>query len=90
LSKRVKVTARGADGKVYATLFLDGKEIERSDFPTDFRNRKNDLFWRYQLPKGKHTVTVKVNKSDERYILRSFEYVTYSDQPVKGTEVHPE
>ena len=86
----VKKSTEFPDGKVYATLFLDGKEIERSDFPTDFRNRKNDLFWRYQLPKGKHTVTVKVNKSDERYILRSFEYVTYSDQPVKGTEVHPE
>lgn len=86
----VKKSTEFPDGKVYATLFLDGKEIERSDFPTDFRNRKNDLFWRYQLPKGKHTVTVKMNKSDERYILRSFEYVTYSDQPVKGTEVHPE
>lgn len=78
------------DGKIGATLYIDDKEIEKSDFPTDFRNRKNDLFWKYQLPKGKHTVTVRVNEPDERYVLRSFEYVIYSDQPVDGTKVHPE
>lgn len=76
------------DSAIKATLYIDGKKIETADFPTAFRYRRHDLFWCYQLPKGKHQVQVKVEGVVPGYLLRSWDYIVYSDQPVRAT--HPE
>ncbi|WP_108821103.1 ADP-ribosylglycohydrolase family protein [Dysgonomonas sp. Marseille-P4361] len=76
------------DGSLTATMYIDGEKIERAEFPTAYRYRRLDLFWRYQLPKGKHTVMIEVEGASDKYYLRSWDYVVYSDAPI--TTVHPE
>ncbi|GAB4027800.1 ADP-ribosylglycohydrolase family protein [Spirosoma koreense] len=65
-------------------LYLDGRKIETAKLPVDFTHRRYDLFWKYQLPKGKHTVRVKVLNPDSEHVVRMNEVLVYSDQPVKS------
>jgi len=76
------------DGSLTATMYIDGEKIETAEFPTSFRYRRHDLFWRYQLPKGKHTVKIELDTPNDKYLLRSWEYIVYSDVP--GSVKHPE
>ncbi|MBS1934213.1 MAG: hypothetical protein JST96_09465, partial [Bacteroidetes bacterium] len=45
--------------------------------------RSNDLYWKYKLPKAKHTVTIKVFNPDSKYEAHSFDYIVYSDKAGK-------
>lgn len=74
-------------GELTASLYIDGEKIETAAFPTDFKYRRHDLFWKYQLPKGKHKIKVEVDIHND-YFLRSWDYIVYSDQP--NLLVHPE
>jgi len=78
------------DGELTATMYIDGKKVETAKFPTAFRYRRHDLFWKYQLPKGKHTVKIELDTPSDKYMLRSWDYIVYSDKPVDGSKVHPE
>lgn len=68
---------------INATLLIDGKAVETVPLPTDFTTRRFDLFWKYNLPKGEHTIQVKVNNPDENYFLAVSDLLIYSDQPAK-------
>ena len=39
-----------------------------------------DLFCNYQLPNGKHNIKVVVDKQNVNALLRSWEYIVYSDK----------
>ncbi len=41
-------------------LYLDGKLIESPKLPVSYTTRRYDLAWKYQLPKGKHSVKMKI------------------------------
>src|SRR5690606_31718074 len=41
-------------------LLIDGQKVEQFRMPTNYTTRKHEIFWRYQLPKGKHTVKVVI------------------------------
>jgi hypothetical protein len=78
---------RAADNKlpdhVFKTeVYLDGKKIESPELPTDFTTRRLEITWKYPLPKGKHSVLVKILNPDDRYPFRNLEYIVFSDQPV--------
>ena len=64
-----------------AELYIDGLKVETAELPTNYTIRRNELFWKYPLPKGGHTVRVKVLNPDERYNLHSDDYIIYSDAP---------
>lgn len=64
-----------------AELWIDGKKIETAKFPTSFTTRRYELFWKYELPKGKHKVDIKVLNPDERYSLNAGNYIVFSDKP---------
>lgn len=62
-----------------ANLYLDGKLIEKAaSFPTDFHDRRLDIFWRYQLPEGKHQVKVEVIEDGSNTLMKSWDYIVYS------------
>lgn len=63
-----------------ASLFIDGNEVEKASFPTDFITRRLELFWKYDLPKGKHTVKVVTKEAGTGYELKATDYVLYSDK----------
>jgi hypothetical protein len=73
--------ANQPDKELQATLFIDGKEIETSNFPTSFTTRKLDIFWKYQLPKKKHVVKVVIKNPGQGYELKVTDYIIYSDKP---------
>ena len=65
--------------EVKAKLYIDGEFIEEAVFPTNANVRRLDLFWRYQLPKGKHQVKMEVLEDNSNARLRSWDYIIYSD-----------
>ena len=49
--------------------------------PTEFRTRRHELFWNYELPKGKHKVVVKLLNPSALHDLRINDVIVYNDQP---------
>lgn len=68
-----------------AELYVDNKKIETVKLTTDFTHRRHELFWRYQLPKGKHTVRVKLLNTDSEHLVRMNDLLVYSDQPAQSS-----
>lgn len=70
---------------VFSTeLYVDGQKVETVKLPTDFIHRRYDLFWKYKLPKGKHTVQIKVLNPDSEHTIHMSDLFVYSDQPVSS------
>ena len=65
-------------------MYMDGKLVETANLPAD-SNRKDyrpTLFWKYQIPKGKHTFTFKWLNPVPKVSVYLAETLTYSDAPV--------
>jgi hypothetical protein len=64
-------------------LYIDGKLVEKAKLPTAENKRRFTPFWKYQLPRGNHTVSVKIlNPVD--YAQPEFQYaIIYDDKPVE-------
>ncbi|MGZ5135552.1 MAG: ADP-ribosylglycohydrolase family protein, partial [Flavitalea sp.] len=62
-------------------LYIDGVKQETATFPANFTTRRQELFWKYLMPTGKHRVVVKVLNPRVDFELNSTEYIIYSDQP---------
>lgn len=65
-----------------AELYVDGNKVETAKLPTRFTTRRLELFSKYPMPKGKHTVTIKVLNPNAGYELRGYNYIVFSDKPV--------
>ena len=68
------------DDLIKAKLYIDDHFIEEAEFSTSFRYRRLDLFWNYQLSNSKHNIKIIVEKNDVNALLRSSEYIVYSDK----------
>jgi hypothetical protein len=79
----VKKNNADADYIFDASISIDGKQTENVKWPTNFTTRRHDLCWKYLLPKGKHTVSVKVLNPNDNYEVHSSDYIIYSDKAVK-------
>ena len=64
--------------------WLNGKLVETIKLPVNFNARRNDLFWKYQLPKAKYTLTFKWLNPRPEATVNFGEAVIYSDAPVTG------
>ena len=78
-----KKSDKDADYIFEAELFIDGKKVETAKLPTNYTTRRLELFWKYDLPKGKHKVDIKVLNPNPGYALNAWEYVVFSDKPIK-------
>jgi ADP-ribosylglycohydrolase len=63
-----------------AELYIDGVKTETAKLPTNFTTRRHELFWRYYLSEGKHTVRVKVLNPNPDYELNSAGYLVYGSK----------
>ena len=63
-----------------AALYIDDKEVEVANFPTDPIKSRTELFWRYQLPKGKHRISIKVLNPHPSYEFRTVDCLVYSNK----------
>ncbi|HUQ66772.1 MAG TPA: ADP-ribosylglycohydrolase family protein [Flavitalea sp.] len=64
-----------------AELYVDGQKMEAAKLPTSYTTRRHELFWKYELRKGKHTVNIKVLNPDARYSINIYNYVVFSGKP---------
>ena len=80
---------RAADEEYMARveMHMDGELVETANLPAAFRTRRNDLFWKYQIPKGKHIFTFKWLNPVAGASVRFNEALVYSDSPLQV--VHP-
>jgi hypothetical protein len=60
--------------KVEVTVDGQSKTVS---LPVDYRIRSNDIFWKYDLPAGKHTVHVQLLNPSQDYQLNVPEYIIY-------------
>lgn len=65
-----------------AELYIDGEKVETASLPASYIKRRHELFWKYQLDKGKHTVTVKLIDPDPAYTVRVGSLIIYDNKPV--------
>ena len=64
-----------------AELYIDGELVSTSKLPSNYNSRKNTLFWKYQLPMGKHTVKIVLLNPSDKADLNLGDAVIYSDKP---------
>lgn len=82
---RGDVRCQDANYVARAEMYIDGQWVETANLPASYITRRFDLFWKYQLPKGKHTVTFKWLNPVEGATVNFGDVVVYSDAPVKHT-----
>ncbi len=77
------------DGKAYADknyvfeteMFIDGVLIEKAKLPTAINERRFTLFWRYQLPAGRHKVVIKILNPVDYARIDFLHAIIYGDKP---------
>ncbi|MEA5258401.1 ADP-ribosylglycohydrolase family protein [Arcicella aquatica] len=77
-------TAKWASTSSYVfemEVYIDGKLFETAKLPTSFTTRRHELTWKYKLPKGKHTVSLKLLNPSAEHDCRITDILIYSDQP---------
>ncbi len=48
-------------------VYLDNELLETINLPTDFTIRRNEICWKYNLSKGKHSVRIKLQNPENGY-----------------------
>jgi len=71
-------------------LYLDDQLIENPTLPVSYTTRRHELAWKYQIPKGKHSVRLKITNPSKEHNIHASEVVIYSDQPIDGMKVNME
>ena len=66
-------------------MYVDGKLKETANLPASYTTRRHELFWNYQLPKGKHAVTFKWLNPQPKASVNFGEALIYSDTPASHT-----
>jgi hypothetical protein len=63
-----------------AELSIDGQKSETARLPVSFHDRRHELFWRYQLPKGKHQLHIKVLEAPKGFELKVYDLIVYGEK----------
>ena len=63
--------------------YLNGELVETINLPANYTTRRNELFWKYQLPKAKHTLTFKWLNPQLDATINFRDAVIYSDAPLR-------
>ena len=69
-------------------LYVDDKKVESPRLPVRFTTRRYELAWKYDLPKGKHTVRLNINNPSTEHKVNVWEAIIFSDKPVNGLKAN--
>lgn len=61
--------------------YIDGQLVETIKLPASYRERRHELFWKYELPKGKHIVSFKWLNPVEGANIHCDKAIIFSDAP---------
>lgn len=62
-------------------MYINGQLTEEAHLPASYTTRRHELFWKYQLPKGRHTVSFKWLNPHPDASVHFGEALIYSDAP---------
>ena len=65
-------------------LYIDNKLIEKPNLPVNNNDRRLEAAWKYNLPKGKHSVRLKILNPNKDHMTSWTEAIIYTDKPVDG------
>ena len=65
-------------------LYVDDKLVGSIPLPANFTKRRTEVCWKYDLPKGKHSVRFKIVNPSKEHEIQSAQVIIYSDKPVNG------
>ncbi len=63
-------------------LYIDEKLVESPILPVGFNARRQELCWKYDLPKGNHTVKLKILDRHPEAEIQSGEAIIFSDKAI--------
>jgi hypothetical protein len=66
-----------SDYVVQAELYIDHKFIEKAELPASYTKRRYELFWKYQMPHGKHQVKIDILNPSAEHPLRVSDVLVY-------------
>jgi hypothetical protein len=58
-------------------MYLDGQLAEKVRLPANHIFRRNEIFWKYPLPEGNHTVKVKLLNPHPDFRLELWDMIVY-------------
>lgn len=73
----------GLDQVLQVEMRIDGILLETSSLSSNFTTRKTPLFWRYQLPRKKHEVRLKILNQIQDVEIFLRDAVVYDDKPLQ-------
>jgi len=76
-----RVQSRDESYVARVEMYINGQLVETANLPASYTTRRHELFWKYQLPKGAHTVTFKWLNPQREASVRFNDVVIYSDAP---------
>lgn len=62
-------------------MYIDGELVEKIKLPTKENTRRFTPFWKYQLPKGKHKVVIKILNPVDFVEVQVNHAIIYDDKP---------
>jgi len=82
--------ANTSDYVFQTELYLDDEIVEKPELPVNFTTRRHEFAWKYQIPKGKHSVKLKILNPSKDHYIHSGDVIIYSDKPVDGMKLNIE
>ncbi len=83
---RGQVKSDDADYVAKVDMLIDGELVESVKLPASFKTRRYDLFWKYQLPMGQHTVTFQWLNPKKGSSVNISEAVVFVDETEKASK----
>jgi hypothetical protein len=71
-------------------LYIDDQLVESIPLPASYTTRRYEICWKYDLPKGKHRVLLKLLNPSPDKMFKPGEAIIYSDKPVQGMRISSE
>jgi hypothetical protein len=62
---------------VEAELYVDGKKVSQTTWPTEMKTRKFHLFWAFELENRRHKIEVKVLNPSDKATVTAYSLVAY-------------
>ncbi|HEX5025205.1 MAG TPA: ADP-ribosylglycohydrolase family protein [Agriterribacter sp.] len=69
-------------------LYIDGKLVESPSLPVSYTTRRYDLCWKYDLPRSRHEVKLKILNPSKDYTVKAGEAIIYDNSPSAGIKAN--
>lgn len=65
---------------LYAEISIDGKNVDTIALPTSFTERRNEIYWNYDLKEKEHTFRIKILNPAINYAVSLSDCILYKGQ----------